>query len=75
MDHILQWNCRSLYSKTPDLIHLINKFDPSIIALSETWLKPGSNCRLSGFNILRSDRADGWGGSALLIRKIVYSQL
>lgn len=69
MDQILQCNCRSLVSKKHELIYLINKFNLMIIAISETWLKPGFDFKMTGFNILRHDRADGWGGSALFTRK------
>lgn len=39
------------------------------MAISETWLEPGSLYRVPGFNILRSDRKDGFGGAALLIKQ------
>lgn len=68
MDKIVQWNCRSVTSKKQDIIFLINKFDPVVLALSETWLKPGALFRVSGYSCLRGDRPDGYGGVAILIR-------
>lgn len=71
MDHTrsaVQWNCRSVGSKKSEIIYLINKFNPFIFAITETWLKPGSVFKLSGFSCLRDDRPDGWGGAALLIK-------
>lgn len=68
MDCLIQWNLRSVRSKKSELIHLINKYKPSILAISETWLEPGSLFRVPGFSILRSDRRDGFGGAALLIK-------
>lgn len=68
MDTLIQWNPRSVRSKHTELIYLINKYKPSILAISETWLEPGSLYRVPGFNVLRSDRKDGFGGAALLIK-------
>ncbi|KOB66252.1 RNA-directed DNA polymerase from mobile element jockey [Operophtera brumata] len=62
-------NSASLRPKKSDLIHLISKFSPSVIAISETWLVPGSRFRVSGYSCLRDDRADGYAGCALLIRR------
>lgn len=76
MDQVLQWNSRSVSSKVPDLIYLINKFRPFALAISETWLKPGFPFRIRGYSVLRDDRPDGWGGAALLIKKnYMYSQI
>lgn len=76
MDQILQWNVRSAISKKCELIYLINKYKPVVAAISETWLKPGSNFRLPGYACFRDDRDDGWGGSAILVKKTMpYSLL
>lgn len=73
---ILQWNIQSMRRKKHDLVHLINKFRPSVIAISETWLIPGSRFRIPGYSCLRDDRADGYAGSALLIeRSLSFSQI
>jgi hypothetical protein len=65
---IIQWNCRSVISKKTDLIQLINKYNPMVIALSETWLKPEFLFRISGYNCVREDRPDGYGGVAILVK-------
>ena len=76
MAKILQWNCRSIRQKKHDLLYLLNKYNPVIFALSETWLKPGSLLRVPGFSCFRDDRDDGWAGCALLVsRSIIYSQI
>lgn len=76
MAKFLQWNCHSIRHKKNELIHLINKFKPSVLAVQETWLKLGSHFRVSGFSCLRDDRADGYAGSAILVsRSITFSQL
>lgn len=73
---IIQWNCRSIVPKKSDLIYLINKFNPLIIVLSETWLKPGYIFGISGFTCIREDRADGYGGVAILVKNTVsFSQI
>lgn len=65
---ILQWNAKSLRPRRAELQHLINKIHPSVIAVSETWLVPGSQFRVPGYVCHRDDRADGYAGSALLVR-------
>lgn len=76
MTQILQWNCHSIKNKKGELIHLINKHKPVILALSELWLGPDSLFRLSGFSCLRDDRDDGYAGAALLInRSLSYSRI
>lgn len=66
---VLQWNLKSVRRRKHELLHLINKFRPSVIAISETWLVPGSHFRVSGYSCLRADRADGYAGCALLVRR------
>lgn len=73
---ILQWNTQSLRRKKHELTHLISRFHPSVIAISESWLVPGSHFRVSGYSCLRDDRADGYAGSALFIRRsLQFSQI
>lgn len=66
---VLQWNCQSVRAKKHEVLHLISKFCPSVLALSETWLRPGIHFRISGYSCIREDRPDGHAGSALLIRR------
>ena len=68
---IIQWNCRSARTKKSDLIYLINKYQPVIFAIQETWLKPCSRFRLQGFLCVRDDRSDGYAGVAILISNII----
>lgn len=76
MPKFLQWNCHSIRHKKNDIITLINKYKPSIFAVQETWLKPGSNFRIPGFSCLRDDRSDGYAGSAILVsRNVIFKQL
>lgn len=72
----LQWNSRSVRHKKSDLFYLINKHHPSVLAISETWLKPDSIFRVPGYSCFRDDRNDGHGGALLLVnRSIPYNRL
>lgn len=68
MMKIFHWNSHSISSNRTDLLRLIDIHKFNTIALSETWLLPGSHFHSRGFNIFRDDREDGYGGTALLIR-------
>lgn len=74
---ILQWNCRSLNANKNALSRLLQNYKVDIALLSETWLKPGKTPpRIKNYNIVHTDRNDGYGGSAILIRKSVpYSEI
>ncbi|GBN93803.1 RNA-directed DNA polymerase from mobile element jockey [Araneus ventricosus] len=68
MASFVSWNCRGIKNKFSDLKDIINLYQPSVIALQETYLKPGDTLPLKNFNILlkngTGDRATG--GVALL---------
>ena len=68
---LLQWNVRSVSKNRTDLSFLANKHDIDIAILSETWLLPNQNFTFSGYRVYRSDRHDGYGGSAILIKKSI----
>lgn len=65
---IIQWNSRSLRLKIPELCLLIRKHEPVVVAISETWFRPGARYRVPGFSTLRGDRQDGRAGCALFIK-------
>ncbi|PZC74434.1 hypothetical protein B5X24_HaOG207876 [Helicoverpa armigera] len=67
----LQWNVRSVWHKKHDLIFLLNKFKPLACSIAETWLTPSLSFNIPHFNVLRCDRSDGYGGSALLVNNRV----
>ncbi|CAH0725693.1 unnamed protein product, partial [Brenthis ino] len=54
-----------------------NKFDEKIhiAVLSETWLNSNVNFRISGYNIVREDRDDGYGGVAIIVHASIKYQL
>lgn len=73
---ILQWNIRSVQANKANLCDLLQPYNIQIAALSETWLDPGQFFNIAGFSVLRCDRFDGYGGSALLVRQdIPYVEL
>lgn len=76
MDLIIQWNVRSVTNKKTDLIYLVNKYKPLIVALSETWLKHDRIFGIPGYVCIRNDRSDGYGGVAILIKNnVAFSQI
>lgn len=76
---VLQWNCNGVLQRQTELKnHLItnnNKYD--VICLQETFLKPGKNFTVSGYNSIRLDRTDeNKGGVLTLVRdNINYTQV
>lgn len=64
--NILQWNAQSLRPKAIDFEALLNQEKVHIAIINETWFDPESNFRISGYNIFRGDRDDGYGGVAIL---------
>ncbi|GBP73644.1 hypothetical protein EVAR_56323_1 [Eumeta japonica] len=58
----VQWN-------KSDGIILQQKYSPTAAAVSGTWLRMESHCRVPGLILIRDGRSDGYGGAAVLIRK------
>ena len=66
----LHFNARSLVPKLPTFRCWFEIAKPDVVAVSETWLKPGSTdnvVRVPGYNIYRTDRKGRCGGVALYI--------
>lgn len=63
--NVLQWNAQSLQSKMTEFETLLNQEKIHIAVVSETWFDPEKAIRLSGYNIYRADRDDGYGGVAV----------
>lgn len=73
--NIIQWNCQSLKNRLPQLEALLFQDKIHIAALSETWLEPDFNLRVSGYNVYRKDRCDGYGGVAILTHYSIRAQI
>lgn len=65
----MQWNARSAVSNKNSLVNFLNTNKVDIALISETWFKPTTIIKFSGFNIIRSDNLNGKNGVAILIRK------
>lgn len=76
---IIQLNCQGLCSpdKQLELKLFIEKYDPDIMLLSETHLKPKHKLTLPSFYIIyRTDRIDRFhGGTAIIIKTIIKHEL
>ena len=66
---ILQWNARSAAAKIGSLNQTLSSSGVIIAAISETWFHPNRFYNISNYNVIRQDRHDSRGGSALLIKK------
>lgn len=71
---IIQWNIRSINSNYENMINIAESFNPDIILLSETFLKPIQKLTLKHYKTVRQDRDDGKGGLAALIRNTIDFQ-
>lgn len=67
----LQWNARSIKTNKGYLEKFLydNKIDIGLI--SETWLKKSNFINFTGYNVFRNDRDDGYGGVAILLKKLI----
>lgn len=65
---ILQWNARSAISNKLSLESFLASENIAIAIISETWFKRDVYVNFRGFNTIRCDGRDGYGGSAILIR-------
>lgn len=74
---ILQWNARGLLHNLDDVRELISKFNPKVLCIQETHLKPENTNFLNQHVIFRKDRTDSLassGGVAIIAVKSVASQ-
>lgn len=73
---LLQWNARSVQANKADLLDILSAYNVKVAAISETWLDPHQFFHIPGYSVLRCDRFDGYGGTALLVRKdVTYTEL
>lgn len=66
---VLQTNIQSLKKNKEELRHLLIQDEYSVACLQEIWTKPEEKIKLAGFNIIQDSREDGYGGSAIVIKK------
>lgn len=73
--NFLQWNSQSLRSKLISFENMLCSQKIHIALISETWLNMASTISVSGYNIYRCDRNDGYGGVAIIVHKSIRSYL
>lgn len=61
---IIQWNCRGLWEKAPELPYICDNQD--FILLSETMLSKEKHIKIPGMELYRKDREDGNGGGVAI---------
>lgn len=67
--HILQWNCRSLTRRIPELTHLLDELNINIAILCETRLDDKTHPTFLYHDLFISNRNRFGGGVAIMIRK------
>lgn len=72
--NVLQWNAQSIRPKQLEFEALLNQEKIHVAVISETWLETDSFFKISGYNIFRSDRIDGYGGVAIVTHKSIKAQ-
>lgn len=67
--NILQWNCRGLHRKLPELKTYICslKQKPEVIAIQETHLVHRYTPRIAGYDLVRKDRDIHGGGICFFV--------
>ncbi|KAJ2951969.1 hypothetical protein O0L34_g4231 [Tuta absoluta] len=71
--NLLQWNAQSIRPKLTCLEDLLCREKIHIAMISETWLDSMTMLTVSGYNIYRHDRDDGYGGVAIMTHKSIQS--
>lgn len=62
---VLQWNCRSIRRKLPEIPQIAKDF--KVIILSETWLNMNDKFYIKGFDVVRKDRLNNVGGGVAIL--------
>lgn len=65
--NLLQWNCRSLQRRLPDLLYLMENLNINIAALCETRLDNHILLSLVNYDIHTSNRNRYDGGVAIIV--------
>lgn len=66
--NILQLNARSIKANKVYIESALTMYKVSCALISESWLKPTERFSISGYNLIRCDRPDGYGGSCILLK-------
>ena len=63
-------NVRSLFNKMDEVRMIASRYEPSILAFSETWLNaevPDAAISIPGYMLARVDRPESRGGGGLIL--------
>lgn len=69
---VIQINIRSLMANKNILELYLDREEIDIVLISETWLK--NSISFSGFHVYTLNRADGYGGVAILVKNHIFSK-
>ena len=67
--NIIQANIQSIKKNREELIHILKENNYDIACLQETWLKNEKKMTIKGYNMIRTDRSDGYGGTCIILKK------
>ena len=68
--NIIQWNCRGLKANYNEILLLLSKFNPSLLCLSETFLKESDKISFknySMYNFIDNNQSKASGGTSIII--------
>lgn len=74
---LIHFNVNSIVSpaKKVQLIEYINRYNPEIVFLTETKLKPGHFFAVKNYNLFRADRLQtNGGGTAILVENTINAK-
>ena len=69
---IIQWNCRGIRAKYEELFLFLNKYNPKVVCLQETFLKDKNQLNIKHFHLHNHHYKDGDRASEdvpILVRK------
>ena len=69
--HFIHVNARSLFYKMSEIRKLVQKSNPAILSVTETWFDTSvtdNSIEIEKYNIIRRDRQSRWGGVCMYIR-------
>jgi len=75
MTNILEWNIRSMQANREELQILLSDFDPEVVCIQETQMKPNSNVSFKNYCIYHCPGTEKngtfYGGAAILIKNSI----
>ena len=69
--HFIHVNARSLFYKMSEIRKLVQKSNPAILSVTETWFDTSvtdNSIEIEKYNIIRRGRQSRWGGVCMYIR-------